>query len=282
MEGRLSRQLLALGERGQRVISAARVGIVGLGGMGSQVVQALAYLGVGRFVLVDHDQVELSNLNRLVGASPADIGRWKVDVAERTVLQIQPGASCQLVPGNLRSERAMEALRATNAVFGCVDQDGARLVLMEFCCAYSITYIDAASEIILDPTGTRIDDFGGRVVVSRPGDFCLVCASELDPETAKADLEPERIKAAREAHGYGLGHSDPSPAVVSLNGIVANLAVTEFLVLTTGIREPYRKSTYKGMRGIVQVSRDVRRADCYNCGYLVGKGDAADLSRYWL
>lgn len=71
-----------------------------------------------------------------------------------------------------------------------------------------------------------------------------------------------------------------SRAVVSLNGIIANLAVTEFLVWVTGIREPFRKRFYRGMRGIILENKDVRRGDCYNCSYLVGKREAARLHRY--
>src|SRR5438552_13194346 len=65
LEARFSRQQLVFGDTGQRAISGKKVGIVGLGGLGTQITQALAHLGVGSFVLVDDDKVEASNLNRL-------------------------------------------------------------------------------------------------------------------------------------------------------------------------------------------------------------------------
>lgn len=82
---RYSRNLGLLGANGQMNVRNTRVGIVGVGGLGSHVIQQLAYLGTRQFVVVDQDLVELSNLNRLVGARPSDVGSLKVDVAVRVI-----------------------------------------------------------------------------------------------------------------------------------------------------------------------------------------------------
>jgi molybdopterin/thiamine biosynthesis adenylyltransferase len=213
-----------------------------------------------------------------VGATVNDIGRQKVAVAADVVRDVNEKAGCRSVARDLRSREALASAKEASVIFGCIDNDSARLVLMELCCAYQIPYLDAASEFFV--SGDAVRDFGGRVVVSRPGDFCLDCAGEINMEMAKAELEPELARKVREEHGYGFGPTVPSPAVVSLNGIVANIAVTEFLMMVSGIREPFRKSTYKGMRGVLQVSRDIRRPGCFNCEYLLGKGDSANIYRY--
>ena len=284
MKNRFARQILAFGAEGQSAIERQRLGIVGLGGIGSQTNQTLAYLGGRDFVLVDDQRLEDTNLNRVIGATPADVDakQLKTEIAERTIRAINPSAIVNPISLNLRSQQTLDALMRCTTIFGCVDNDGARLILMELACAYSITLIDAASEIILNSSRTYIDDFGGRVVVCRPGDFCLVCANEIDLEVAKSELESEEVQQLRKSHGYGLGEHFPTPAVVSINGIVANIAVTEFLVMTTGIREPLRKRLYRGMRGIILDNKDVRRSDCYNCGYLAGQKDAANVQRYAL
>jgi molybdopterin-synthase adenylyltransferase len=272
------RQIRAFGEEVQDRLRDSLVCIVGLGGIGSQIAQALAYLGVESFILIDEDIVEGSNLNRLIGATAGDIGRKKVNVTADLILHTNTRATCKQIAKNLRSREALAEAQKASAVFGCVDNDGARLVLMELCCAYKLPYLDSATEFFLEVG--RVSNFGGRVVVSRPGDFCLSCAGEIDMEMAKAQLEPEKTRKVREEHGYGFGPDVPSPAVVSLNGIIANIAVTEFLMMTSVIREPFRKSTYKGMRGVVQVSRDIRREGCFNCEYLVGQRDSANIFRY--
>jgi molybdopterin/thiamine biosynthesis adenylyltransferase len=282
VENRNDRQILFLGKGGQEKIKKTSVGIVGVGGIGSQTAQALAYLGVETFVLIDDDKVGTTNLNRLVGATPEDskVTELKIMVINRMIQAINPEAKVRPVPQNLRSKEALTALLDMDVIFGCVDHDGPRLILMELSAAYKKPYIDSATEII--PENGTILQFGGRVVVSRPGDFCLDCANQIDKEMAKQELESKDVQKVRRAHGYGLGNDNPDPSVVSLNGVVANLAITEFLFMVTGIREPLRHITYYGLRGRVNVRDDRRREECYTCGYLVGSSDQSNIFRYAL
>jgi threonine dehydrogenase-like Zn-dependent dehydrogenase len=283
---RYSRQVLALGEEGQKKLGAAQVGIVGLGGIGSQVAQALAYLGVGTFVLVDDDRVHVTNLNRLVGAVPDDASARtaKVVVADRLIRNTNPDINVKPISKNLRSHHALDALTICPIIFGCVDHDAPRLILSELAAAYSISLIDAATEIV--PEAGTLEDLGGRVVIARPGDYCLDCAGQLDPERAKWELLSPEAREESRRHGYGLGEDEPAPSVVSLNGVIANIAVTEFLMMVTGLREPNRHVTYYGLRGnaqnLVTLRADARRPDCFICGYLVGQGDRANIYRYVL
>lgn len=278
---RYSRQVLAFGKDGQSRIRQVRVGIVGLGGIGSVVVQMLAYLGVGNYVLVDDDKVEESNLNRLVGATQEDARNKvpKVEVASRLIKTILAGSEVIPLQMDLRNLEALTKLSTLpNYLFGCVDNDGARLILTELSAAYELPLIDCSSGI--PPQKSIRPDFGGRVVVAIPGEFCLLCANELDVNEAKQELESPRERADRIAHGYGLGATEPDPAVISLNGLVASLAVTEFIMLVTSMRPPLRKCTYHGLEGIVRPSRDQGRPDCYICKYLVGKKEKAGIERY--
>lgn len=277
---RFLRQIMAFGSVMQKRIAAAKIGITGLGGMGSHVAQSLAYLGVEDFLLVDDDIVEESNLNRLIGSIPADVEerRLKVDVAERMIRQISPSAIVRKLPSNLRDGQVMDALTEMNYLFGCVDNDSARLILAELSAAFEIPLIDSASEIQVE--AGQVKEFGGRVIVALPGEFCGLCAGQIDKEIAKSELESPPEKEFRERHGYGLGNEAPAPAVVSLNGIIANLAVTEFLMLITNMRPYNHKLSYKGMQGAVFVSRDKKRESCIICDGLVGKRESADVKRY--
>src|ERR1022692_1648041 len=144
---RFDRQVLMFGEAGQRKLEAQRPGIVGAGGIGSHIAQGLAYLGVQRFGIVDDDQIDETNLNRVVGAGPGDLGQFKTDVAKRNVLKILPGADVASLPVNLRTREAFDLLRGCSIILGCLDHDGPRLVLTEFAAAYRIPLIDIATEI---------------------------------------------------------------------------------------------------------------------------------------
>lgn len=267
------------GEEGQRKIESQRVGVVGVGGLGSQAVQALAYLGLRQFLLVDDDWLEETNLNRVAGACPQDIGRLKVEVARDLILRVDKKVDVAALPANLRTRKAMELLTECQVIFGCVDHDGPRLVLTDLAAAYDITLIDLATEIFPE-TADRAFDFGGRVVVSRPGDYCLFCADQLDRELAKQDLETPEIRSERRKHGYGLGSDGPAPAVFALNGLIANLGVMEFLAMITGIREPARRLHYLGMRGAVRDTTDKGKHDCFTCKCLRGQAEAANIWRY--
>src|SRR5215470_19185367 len=92
-ELRLDRQSF-LGEKSDWVLRRSRVGIVGLGGGGSHIAQQLGHLGVGEFVLIDPDEVEDTNLNRLVGATQQDVANRanKVSVAAQVIGGVNPSA----------------------------------------------------------------------------------------------------------------------------------------------------------------------------------------------
>lgn len=284
MDNRYSRQIIAFGGgEGQEKIAATKVAIVGVGGMGSSIAQMLAYVGVADFVLIDDDIVESTNLNRLVGARLSDVKqrRKKVKVAQNLITSINAKAKVKSITANLRSVEAIDSLSThPDIIFGCVDNDSARLILTELSAAYKKILIDSASEIFME--AKVLKEFGGRVVVSQPGDFCLFCAGQIDADIAKQELESCREKEYRLAHGYGLGEDNPDPAVISLNSIIAGLAVTEFLVLITNTRAVNRKITYRGIRNgnNFLVSKDKKQKSCMVCNYLPGIREEANIKRF--
>lgn len=278
-EQRFARQILMFGKAGQEKIERHKIGIVGVGGLGSQMCQALAYTGAKHFIVVDDDALEDTNLNRVAGAYPADIGKFKVEIAARHIRQINPDAAVQAIPKNLRTREAMQALLGCSVLVGCVDHDGPRLVLTELAAAYSVPLIDTGTEIFPEADGQPFD-FGGRVVIAQPGEYCLFCADQIDRELAKQDLESPEVRTLRRKHGYGIGKDVPAPAVFALNGIIANLAAMELIAMVTGIRKPARKLTYKGDRGVV-TSNDSKAPDCFTCANCSQREDA-NIWRYVL
>ena len=90
--GEFSRTELLLGPEAMTRLAAARVAVFGIGGVGSYAVEALARSGIGAFVLVDHDAVDITNINRQIIALHSTIGHPKVEVARRRILDIHPGA----------------------------------------------------------------------------------------------------------------------------------------------------------------------------------------------
>jgi len=277
---RFNRQLLLFGRDGQRKLSGCRVTVVGVGGLGTPVTQEMALLGVGAIDLIDSEELAETDRNRYFGAWHDDPvpGTRKVDLGERLVQQIDPTIRVSKIYDSLVSDAAFAAVIGSDYVFGCLDSEGARLVLSELTAAYSRPYFDLASDVVPgDPPS-----YGGRVCVALDGTGCLVCRQQLDVREAQEDLSGPEGQRQREAlYGVQRAALDRSgPSVVSINGVVASLAVTEFMVTVTGLRAPQPLLTYYGQTGKVTVSMDDPATDCYYCHAIRGRRDAADVQRY--
>jgi hypothetical protein len=112
------RQARLFGDQGQAALRRLRVAVVGLGGVGSIVVELLARLGVGELVLIDDDFVDVTNLPRLLAAEPDDTGDQKIALAARNARRANPALSLTVIPERAETPAAWEALTATPPVTG--------------------------------------------------------------------------------------------------------------------------------------------------------------------
>jgi molybdopterin/thiamine biosynthesis adenylyltransferase len=279
VDRRFDRQLRSLGSDGQARIQALRVGVVGLGGTGSQVVQQLAHLGVRRYVLIEDDIVEASNLARLAGATRWDplLRRRKVAVARRTIRRLSPAAAVRC-PGSLRRRAALAALGDVDVIVGCVDNDGARLVISELAAAYLIPYLDIGVGIEGDRLARSI---GGRVSFYLPAGPCLACADEIDFDEAAEDLEGEALRNVRIRRGYARDRR-VEPALMPLNGVVASLGMMEFLAFATGLRPVIPFTRYDTMEGRLVRQSVEANPECVVCRPAHGMGHRQMIDRYAL
>ena len=276
---RFDRSTRFFGQSGQDRLSTATVAVVGIGGLGTHVVQQLALLGLGRLVLIDDEDVAETNRNRYIGLRHDDPvpGLAKVTLGRRLAEEINPQIEIISIRDSLRSAEAFDAIVKCDYVVGCLDNDGARLILNMLCSAYAKPYVDLGTDILDDGAS-----YGGRVCVVRDGEGCLFCYDELDAEAIQVTLMNNEQRTDR-ATIYGvpvdaLGSTGPS--VVSINGIVASLGVTELMLMATGMpRAPRKILKYYGTRGIVTVRTGSQEADCYYCSRIFAKGDEAGLRK---
>lgn len=269
------RNVRAFGPEGQKILRQTRVGVVGLGGTGSVVVQQLAYLGVGELVLIDPDSIEESNLNRVVGAAPTDVGMAKVDVAAREVKRVSAGRTAVTVQvSNVVNESTALSLRACDFVFSCTDTHGSRAVLNQLAYQYLIPCIDMG--LRLDAVEGRMRSGAGRVQYLAPGAACLQCHTLLDPEAIRRELMSED---ERRADPYIVGAHEPQPAVISLNSTVASLAVTMFLSALVGLPASTRRVNYRVLESNVKPVAAPPLTGCIVCSTrgALARGDAWPL-----
>jgi molybdopterin/thiamine biosynthesis adenylyltransferase len=259
------RQILLWGKEGQRKISQTEALIVGAGGTGSMVFQMVTRLGLGSVTIIDHDTVERSNLNRLVGSTPGKINLPKVEVLKEYA-ETYSKTRVEAINGSILDREILERVKnRVDVIFSCTDNQSSRMISNETSVKYHIPLIDLGAGIL---TEKGYVEAGGQVRIVLPDGFCLACIDGINYAKAGEELLNEQDRQMRRAAGYVQGHDIPSPSVISLNGTIASLAVTEFLNLVTGIREVNTYVTYdmQSNNVIAQTLQAERDESCPVCG----------------
>ncbi|MGC9451687.1 MAG: ThiF family adenylyltransferase [Oceanipulchritudo sp.] len=223
-----------LGDGSQSIIERTIVGVVGLGGGGSHIVQQLAHMGFLEFVIFDSQSIEASNLNRLIGATQADVDAKipKVKIAERLIKGIRPHAKVEAVEDIWQRDRSK--LIRCDVLFGCVDGLDQRRQLERTTRRYLIPLIDIGMDVYENADGPP--SLSGQVVLSMPGTACLTCMGFLNQN-----------RLATEAAAYR--DAGINPQVVWANGILASTAVAIAIDLLTDWTQSLRKPVYLSLRG---------------------------------
>ncbi len=292
VEARFDRQVRAFGASAQRRLRDLTVAVVGVGGAGSLVVQGLAHLGIGRLAVVDPDVVEMTNLNRVVGATPDDArrSRPKAEVAARLARAVDPGLPVAATRSSILDAESWQALRCADVIVGAVDGHAPRWALNVLAIQYGRLYIDIGVEISRSPDAASPDasvtagtlEVGGHVAVVRPGGPCLLCQCGYDPATAALELDPA-AQSARRAAGYlPAGVDDPAPSVLFLNQAVVAFALGEVLNWVSPWRPPAAHILVDLVRPAVVTLDADRVDDCPACGSgsVRGLGDAGGIPSF--
>jgi molybdopterin/thiamine biosynthesis adenylyltransferase len=146
-EARYSRHMLLaqMGKEGQEKLLAARVLIVGMGGLGSPVAMYLAASGVGHLVLTDFDVVELSNLQRQIIHHTDDVGENKVASAKATIHDLNPEVEVSAIPWVLQEDELAREVRDADVVIDACDNFESRFELNAACWRLETPLVSAAA-----------------------------------------------------------------------------------------------------------------------------------------
>jgi len=269
------RQIRAFGDDGQELLERLRVGVIGAGGTGSAVCEQLLRLGVGELIVLDHQDIEETNVTRVYGSRLTDAGTAKVALVERQTREIGLGTTVHSVQDRITTKDAARALMHCDIVFGCTDDNAGRLIATRLPQFMLQHLIDCA--IVIDSREQTIHDVVGRVSVVGPGSPCLVCMREVDLERAAAEqLSPDEY-AQRAHEGYVPNLDTRDPAVVTFTTMVASSAVNELLARLFGygdLDQPNRLLLRIGDRSTSRTRRE--RQGKHSCGdaRLLGAGEA--------
>ena len=238
---RYSRHLLLgeVGRAGQERLRAARVLVVGAGGLGSPAALYLAASGIGTLGILDGDHVELSNLQRQVLFSTADVAQPKAVVAGRRLGALNPEITVVVHAVELRAANVLDVLGRYDVIVDGTDRVGTRYLVNDACVLLGKALVSAA-----------IHRFEGQAMTYVPGAGpCYRC---LFPDATAA-----AVASCAEAGVLGV-----------LPGVLGAIQATEAIKLVLGRGEPLngRLLTYDALELRFEEFPFTRRADCAVCG----------------
>lgn len=225
------RHARAFGASTTRLLRRLTVAVVGISGTGSPLVEMLVRLGVGRLLLVEPDIITEENLNRIINATRADIGRLKVDVAAEAIGRMGLGTEVIRIPKYISDRDVVEQIAEADFVFGCMDGAEGRSVLNRLAIWYLLPYIDVGVKLLAGCQG-EIDEVSTAVHYLQPGLSSLSDRGVFTSEEVLAEglrrTNPEEY-ARRRRERYIVGVDETRPAVISVNFFAASLAVNDFI-----------------------------------------------------
>jgi len=276
------RQVLLFGREGQAELSRTKVGVLGLGGVGSLVSEYLARLGVGHLVLVDPDRISDSNFSRVVGSTTEDLAQstLKVNIAARVARKANPSIKLDLIPDDISKSSVASRLIDCDYLILAADSMRARLVFNAMVHQYFIPGVQLGAKVNHEPSSGQV--LAAFSVLRRvlPGDGCLWCNHLVD---ATGIAKEWKSDSEREDQNYGV--ISPNPSVITMNAVAAAHAVNDFMFTFLGLRgttaEHLLYERFDHLRNRHEYVQPRRDSDCPECsvtkGSRFGMGDAARL-----
>ncbi|WP_379878714.1 ThiF family adenylyltransferase [Lacibacterium aquatile] len=226
---------MAFGEMAPE-LGRLRAAIIGVSGTGSIVAEQVARLGFGQTILIDFDQMEAKNLNRILNSTLDDArtNRPKVDMMAAAIASYRGPGVAVPVAASIASREGILAASQADVMFCCVDTLEARMIADRIAAAFLIPLFDVGVVIpvMQRPEGMRIAEVAGRIDYVKPGGSTLADRGLYTPESLAAEElrlnNPEEYDR-RLKEGYIRGAAVEAPSVIALNTIAAGECVLEFI-----------------------------------------------------
>ncbi len=231
----LKRTITVWGKHHHSVLARLRIGIVGLGSVGSFVAELLARQGFTNITLIDFDKIQIHNLDRTLHATKNDIGRLKVSVVSDGIKQGATAKNITVheIPYSIAEEEGYRAALDCDVIFSCVDRPRARRILNHLAYAHLIPVIDGGIQVRFKDSDFSGVDWQLQTVCSdRP---CLECLGVYKNADVSTEIEgklddPSYMKGLTENHRFKQNEN-----VIAFSANLASLEILQLISLITCI-----------------------------------------------
>lgn len=239
-----------LGGAGQVRLAQSRVVIVGLGGIGSPALQYLAASGIGRLALIDHDTVDISNLQRQTIFTTRDVGHGKAVSARRWLANFDDSLQIDVSDARITAENAASLIAGADLVLDGTDNFATRLAVSDACVAAGIPLLSAAVGRFQGQVGA----FAGHL----PGEACYRCyvGDAFDAEDCDTCAEDGML-------GAMAGWAGSFAALQAVKVLVAGVS-------TLGAPQWSRMHILDGLAPGLRTIRIIKDPACKGCGTHAG------------
>ena len=232
---RYARQTMIFGEEGQEKLKNSKVFIAGAGGLGSPISIYLAVAGVGNITMVDHDIVELSNLNRQILHGDTDINRKKTESAEETLTNLNSDINVNIITETITDENVLDLVGDSDLIIDAMDNFDTRHTLNKAAFDLDIPYFHGA-----------VSGFDGQATTIIPGKTaCLNCIFPQSP--------PKSV----------------FPIIGLTPGLIGVIQANEVVKYITGKGKLLENEIllWDGLKSEVEKVKTNKRPDCEVCGH---------------
>lgn len=271
-QGMFHRSTLALGLSTMRtIVGQQTITLIGVGGIGSIVAEHLVHMGFHKINLIDHDQLEYSNLNRFVGGTFKDAkeSAYKVDVVKNHIKGINPEIEVGVFREKIDTPTMERIVALSDWIIVSTDNHSSRFVAQQMSLKYFVPLISIGVNITIEDG--IIQDISGEVITARVGDrICLNCLQRIHPIKIASETHPnEEVRNLIIQKGYVSGMDVKEPAVKTLNTMLATIAIDVLINQYTERQkhEPILVYEDNNSKCIYpdRISVERRNKDCFHC-----------------
>jgi molybdopterin-synthase adenylyltransferase len=271
------------GEKNHAHIARLRIGIIGLGSVGSIVGESLARMGIQRPVMVDFDEVQEHNLDRLLGTTRDDIGQLKIYVAKRQFEKASTASNIQILtsPSPITEEAGYRQALDCDILISCVDRPWPRHVLNHIAYNHLIPVIDGGIRVRLNPKTLLFEGAEWQLQTVGPERICLQCLGVYNPS---------HVNTEREGLLEDQTYMDTLPAnhdlkrnenIFPLSANLASLEIMQLIKVATDIADPdFGTQRYVFNTGHIRLSDDHLCQEGCLFNYAIATGDTLFPSPY--